>query len=189
MREALAIRTGPIALLLSLGLCGCASAGGTQLDPFEAELARQDSATLALEQWCETRGFAEQGLVTASAVDGPPYAPSQSTRAMLEVSEEETIGYRHVQLSCGGRVLSDAHNWFVPSRLTAEMNHTLETTNTPFGKAVAELHFSRERMEGARGTTEDCPADTILYHRAVLRRPDGQPISLVVECYTPENLR
>jgi hypothetical protein len=44
-----------------------------------------------------------------------------------------------VQLWCGDRLLSEADNWYVPSRLTPAMNTALETTDTPFGKAVQEL--------------------------------------------------
>ena len=31
---------------------------------------------------------------------------------------------------CGDQVFSEADNWYVPARLTAEMNHALDTTDT-----------------------------------------------------------
>lgn len=99
------------------------------------------------------------------------------------------MAYRHVRLSCGASVLSVAHNWYVPSRLSPDMNEALETSDTPFGKVVAPLRFTRERLASERGPAEGCPKDTILSHRAVLRLPDGRPLSLVVECYTRANLR
>jgi hypothetical protein len=34
----------------------------------------------------------------------------------------------------------------VPARLTPEMTHLLETTDTPFGKVVAALHFRRHTL-------------------------------------------
>ncbi|MFM6832719.1 MAG: hypothetical protein ACKOVA_20640, partial [Novosphingobium sp.] len=93
-----------------------------------------------------------------------------------------------VRLTCGDTVLSVAHNWYVPARLTPEMNRTLETTDAPFGKVVAPLGFRRERLASRRGRMAECPEGTILSHRAVLRLLDGRAISLVVECYTRANL-
>ncbi len=85
-------------------------------------------------------------------------------------------------------MLSVAHNWYVPARLTPEMNRTLETSDTPFGKVVAPLGFRRERLGSQRGRTAECPVGTVLSHRAVLKLADGRAISLVVECYTLANL-
>lgn len=68
------------------------------------------------------------------------------------------------------------------------MNETLERTELPFGKVVAPLGFRRERISEMRGRAKDCPQGTILSHRAVLRRTDGSAISLVVECYTRDNI-
>jgi hypothetical protein len=68
------------------------------------------------------------------------------------------------------------------------MNEALETSDTPFGKVVAPLGFTRKRLASRRGAAEDCPKDTVLSHRALLELPDGRPLSLVVECYTTANL-
>ena len=76
-------------------------------------------------------------------VDKPATA---EVRAALDVKPDEPLGYRRVRLKCGDRVLSEADNWYVPARLTPEMNHVLETTDTPFGKAVAALHFRRHTL-------------------------------------------
>ena len=159
-----------------LALAGCA----TTLDRFEARLAAQDSATAALEQWCGAK-------VTAAPVGGPDLPATGQDRGLLEVPEGEPLRYRHVRLSCGGRVLSEAHNWYVPARLADDLNRQLDTTTTPFGKVVAPLRFTRERIASAG--IEGCPAGTILRHKALLRLPDGRPISLVIECYTRANLR
>lgn len=149
----------------------------------------QDSATAALGQWCARKEIAPPAAIVAEALPGT-LAPSSETRRLLAVGPDERVAYRHVALACGGAVLSVAHNWYVPARLTAEMNRTLETTRTPFGKAVADTHFTRERLAAIEGRGEGCPAGTVLTHRAVLRRAgDGAPISLVVECYTRANLR
>jgi hypothetical protein len=105
-------------------------------------------------------------------------------------------------------VLSEAENWYVPSRLTAEMNHALDSTNIPFGRAVQALNFRRQtlsaqllwsplpegwEMRGACGpagsssTTLRIPSE-VLQHRAVLMLPDGTPFSAVVETYTGDLL-
>jgi len=101
-------------------------------------------------------------------------------------------------------VLSEADNWYVPARLTPEMNRALETTDTPFGKAVASLHFRRHTLSAeliwsplpkgwemgaaASGSgTLPIPAH-LLEHRAVLALPGGEPISEVVETYTGDVL-
>ena len=36
-----------------------------------------------------------------------------------------------MRLKCGDHVLSEADNWYVKARLTPDMNHMLETTDTP----------------------------------------------------------
>ncbi len=182
-------------LLAAPALLGCATAQTGRapdeqvLTQFEAALAAQDSATAALEGWCAARGIAQPAKIVATPAGGPSLPPTKRNRLMLEVSEQEPVGYRHVKLSCGGKVLSEAHNWYVPARLTPEINRQLETTDIPFGKAARPLGFTRERLFETRGTIEGCPKDTVLHHRAVLRLPDGRPVSTVIECYTAENLR
>ena len=86
------------------------------------------------------------------------------------------------------------------------MNHVLETTDTPFGKAVAALHFRRHTLSanllwrplpkgwemGATPAPQKAGPlmipDHVLEHRAVLSTPDGEPFSEVVETYTSEVL-
>jgi hypothetical protein len=85
-------------------------------------------------------------------------------------------------------VLSVAHNWYVPGRMTPEMNRMLDTTDTPFGRVAMPLHFTRRRLAERRGPLPGCPGDTILAHRAALYLPDGKPLSTLVECYTHANL-
>ncbi|MCX7285211.1 MAG: hypothetical protein NTX28_14405 [Novosphingobium sp.] len=166
-------------------LGGCA---GPDLSRFEQVLAANDSATAALGQWCEARRIASPPLIRALA-DRTAQAPATpDIRTALGVSSTEPVGYRHVQLTCGRTVLSFAHNWYVPSRLTPAMNRTLETSDVPFGKVVAQLGFRRERLASRRGPVAECPDGTVLSHRAALRLGDGRAISLVVECYTRANI-
>jgi chorismate-pyruvate lyase len=173
-----------VSLAAALLLAGCA---GHRLPRFEAVLAANESATVALEQWCTTRRFADPARVIADTVAGGPAEPADA-RALLGIDGASALGFRHVRLSCGGRVLSEAYNWYVPSRLTPAMNDTLERTRTPFGKVAAPLAFRRERLATRRGAALGCPAGTVLSHRALLRLPDGHPLALLVECYSTANL-
>lgn len=166
-------------------LTGCTAT----LDAFERTLAAQDSATAALREWCAARGIAAQPIIRAERIRGEDSAPSAETRRLLNAGPDEPIGYRHVRLSCDGEVLSVAHNWYLPARLTPEMNRTLDTSDTPFGRVAAPLRFTRRRLAETRGPLPGCPPDTVLAHRAVLELPDGRPLSALLECYTAANLR
>lgn len=170
---------------LALLLTACAPTLGR----FERTLAAGDSATAALGQWCAARGIAAPAKIVAIADRSAAEAPSAATRAALGVSADEPVAFRQVRLACGGKVLSEAKNWYVPARLTPAMNTTLLSTDTPFGTVVRPLGFRRERLDSRRGRAAECPVGTVLSHRAVLRLADGSGISLVIECYTPANLR
>lgn len=173
------------AAALALLLTGCTT---PRLAEFERTLAAQDSATAALGQWCKARRIADPPTIRAEQSGRAPLA-SPEVRRLLGVSEAEPVAFRHVRLACGAAVLSEADNWYVPARLTPAMNAMLATTQTPFGKVVAPLGFRRERLAQQRGRSGDCPAGTVLSHRALLRLPDGQPLSLVTECYTRGNVQ
>jgi chorismate-pyruvate lyase len=170
--------------ICALWLSGCAP---SRLAEFEQLLATQDSATVALGEWCKTLNLADPPLIRAEPVSANPQ-PSAEIRDLLDVSATEPLGYRHVRLVCGNTVLSIADNWYVPGRLSAEMNQALATTQTPFGKIIASLHFHRDRLSATRGQAYTCPPGTIISHRARLRLPDETPLALVTECYTSDNL-
>lgn len=168
--------------LALLALTGCTT---PQLGRFEATLAATPSATVALGQWCAARGISAPPTIRAIPVHTAPAALPTDAAALLGTTAP---GYRHVRLSCGGTVLSEAHNWYAPQHLTPAMNAALAGTDTPFGTVAAPLRFTRERLDTRRGRASGCPAGTILTHRALLRLPDGRALALVVECYTRANL-
>jgi chorismate-pyruvate lyase len=163
-----------------------------------AELLHHDSATLALERWCRAHGLPSRARVTAQLLRRGNAEPTADQRRRLEVGTAEAVRYRRVWLSCGGRVLSEAENWYVPGRLTPEMNQLLQRTDTPFGRAVAALRFRRRVLAAdllwtpwagggkARGAAWVPPY--VLQHRALLLGADGAPLSEVVETYTREAL-
>jgi hypothetical protein len=175
------------------------------LQSLNADLLSHDSATATLERWCTVHRLASPPRIVAERVplDKPP-TPDQ--RRELNVAPTESIRYRRVRLMCGALALSEADNWYVPGRLTPEMNRLLDTTDVPFGKAVQALHFQRhilsstllwrplpdgwelgEHPRCGGGAPLDMPS-RLLEHRALLVLPDGTPISEVVETYTDKVL-
>lgn len=176
------------------------------LQTLNADLLSNDSATLTLDRWCESHRMATPAKIVAERVRDQDKDPTDEVRKLLGVEADEPVRYRHVRLHCGTHVLSEADNWYVPARLTADMNKVLDTSDTPFGRAVQALHFHRHtlsarllwsplpagwEMAGTLGTAGkgalQIPAETI-QHRAVLSLPDGTPFSVVVETYTNEIL-
>jgi chorismate-pyruvate lyase len=175
------------------------------LESLNADLLSHDSATLTLERWCADHRLADPARIVAERVRDADKPATADVRAALNVKPDEPLGYRRVKLKCGERVLSEADNWYVPARLTPEMNHVLETTDTPFGKAVAALRFRRRTLSaelmwsplpkgwemGATvggGSGALAVPEHVLEHRAVLTLPDGEPFSEVVETYSGEVL-
>lgn len=139
---------------------------------------------MALAQWCRAKNLAGNPVITATRLTDDAPLPGDA-RAALALGAQEPVSFRHVRLVCGDLVLSDARNWYLPARLPPEMNRALADTEQPFGSVIAPLHFTRERIDSLHGAGPGCPAQTILTNRAVIRKPDGEALALVVECYQP----
>jgi len=174
------------------------------LQTLNADLLSHDSATLTLERWCADHSLAEPPQIVARRVRDVPKPVPDDLRVLLRVDAGEPIGYRHVQLMCGTHVFSEADNWYVPGRLTADMNRRLETSDEPFGKVVQPLHFQRRTLSAEllwsplppgwemQATRAAVPRDrsrvhipaAVLRHRAVLVDGAQVPFSTVVETYT-----
>jgi chorismate-pyruvate lyase len=172
------------------------------LQSLNADLLSHDSATLVLERWCGKHHIAAPAHIVAERDKTVHKAPTPEQLQRLGVNAGETVGYRNVKLLCGDHVLSEADNWYVPDRLTPDMNKALDTTDVAFGRAVAPLHFQRHTLsadllwsplpEGwetaatiaasGQGALQ-IPAH-VLQHHAILTRGDGTPFSEVVETYT-----
>ncbi len=176
------------------------------LESLDADLLSHDSATLTLERWCDAHRLAAPPTIRAERVLGVDKPPGEEQRRLLGVGASEPLRYRRVRLACGAHVLSEADNWYVPARLTPEMNQVLDTSDVAFGRAVQALAFQRRTLSaellwhplpegwemagilpppgpGALAI----PAE-VLRHRAVLTLPDGTPFSEVVETYSGEVL-
>jgi len=107
-------------------------------ESLNATLLASPSATFALDTWCADHRLSNAPTTHARLNREVDKAASAEQRAPLEVGPDEPIKFRQVELACGDRVLSIANNWYVPSRLAPAMNQTLETTDTPFGRVVAD---------------------------------------------------
>jgi chorismate-pyruvate lyase len=83
---------------------------------------------------------------------GAEQPPTDEQRQLLRVSATELVRYRRVRLICGDHVLSEADNWYVPARLTPEMNRLLDTTDIAFGRVVQPLKFRRRTLSASRAT-------------------------------------
>ena len=168
------------------------------LQTLNAELLSHDSATATLQAWCDGHGGAG-AKIKADRVKGQDKPPSEAATAALALKPGQAVRYRRVRLSCGDKVLSEADNWYLPERLTPEMNRVLDSSDTPFGVVARPLDFHRRTLsarllyrplpEGWESRPADdadpppVPAE-VLQHSAILTTPDGAPLSFVVETYT-----
>ncbi len=176
------------------------------LQSLNADLLSHDSATLTLDRWCAAHHLADPATITAERVHDIEKPATAEQRQLLRVGATEPLGYRRVRLHCGAHVLSEADNWYVPSRLTADMNQALANSDIAFGRAIQALKFQRHTLS-AQLLWAPLPAGWemalperggysgallvppyVLQHTAVLSLPDGTPLSALVETYTAEVL-
>jgi chorismate-pyruvate lyase len=165
------------------------------------------SATLTLEAWCHDHHLADEDVIAAEVVRGVTKAATPEQRRRLQVGPNTEVKYRRVRLRCGSRVLSEAENWYVPDRLTAEMNHSLDVTNTAFGRVVQSLKPYRETFDATilwsplpeGWERSQRPAakvnaqplaipDALFEHRAIVYTGQHIPISEVDEVYQKQLL-
>lgn len=204
------------ALLASLGACVTPAGGSRSADCHDEHLSRveaqallqtlnvellsHDSATATLEHWCERHHLATPAIVVAERIREVDKPATAELRRALAVPDAEAIRYRHVRLRCGPVVLSEADNWYVPGRLSEEMNRQLDTSDVPFGKVVKPLRFQRYTLESralwtplpdgwemqprSAACTAIVPPAQVLQHRALLMLPNGLPLSEVIETYS-----
>lgn len=158
------------------------------IETLSARLLATPSATAVLEAWCAERGLAADPRILAVRVPGIDKAPSPVQRERLAVDPDETVHYRRVRLTCGSHVLSEADNWYVPGRLTPEMNAALDGTQAPFGSVVRPLKPSRRnlslRMLWRPGEGTMPGPDAPLFAVEALLSAGGVPFCEVAETYT-----
>ena len=178
----------------------------TEVQRLQNQLQRRDSATETLRLWCADHHWADPADIRALRDAKTQKPPSPAVRSLLGAGPKTPIRYRRVKLMCGERVLSEADNWYLPGKLTAEMNRLLDQTDTPFGVAVRALGFKRLAVDSrillhpfdeppiAASTRPDAPPQSlvlpygVIENSAVLLAADGAPFSVVVETYTRATL-
>src|SRR5580658_5641453 len=172
------------------------------IETLNAEVLASRSATLTLEDWCRDHQLAKEPAIVAELVRGVAKSPTAEQRQRLQVTPQAEVRYRRVLLRCGNRVLSEADNWYVPDRLTADMNRLLDTTGTPFGKVVQPLEPYRETFavrllwsplpdgweHGSIALPSAPPGilaipDELFEHQAILFTREHKPFSEVDEVY------
>jgi len=176
------------------------------LQSLELALVTQDSATLVLDDWCVRHHLAPPGTqIVAERQPGAERPAPPEVRANLHVGADEPLRYRLVHLRCGARTVSIAENWYIPARLTPEMNRALDATDVSFGRIVRPLRFRRQTL-ASRILWSPLPEDwdtidagsanrtllsahlaippRVIENHAVLVLPDGTPFAQVIENYT-----
>ncbi|HYE74749.1 MAG TPA: hypothetical protein VEF04_15530 [Blastocatellia bacterium] len=173
------------------------------MQSLNANILSSPSATLSLEKWCRDHKLAREPKIVARSIRNGVKAPTTEQRKRLQINNEVQVKYRRVQLHCGDKVLSEAENWYVPSRLTEEMNRLLDTSETPFGKVVQPLGPYRrtfatkmlwaplpegwelEPPRSSPGTTNQLLAipDALFEHHALLYSREHKPFAEVYEIY------
>lgn len=161
--------TAFVAAILAAGLIAAAAPG-----PLD-RIAAGESASAVLGDWCSAHRLPPLHADRLSRRK----MPDGGVRSALEAAGDATIAYRRVRLACGPRAMSEADNWYLPARLTPDMNRRLDTTDAPFGLVVKPLAFQRRTLAAGPG------AHGHFVVRAVLIDQAGAPFSYVVERYAP----
>lgn len=192
-------------LSVAVLLAGCTATQAPRpaADPWQAyalmqtlneQLLASRSATATLREWCAEHHLAATPEIVAEQLPGNVPASSEQ-RERLRVSADEPVRYRYVRLKCGDRVMSEAENWYVPSRLTADMNHQLDASRTPFGRAIESLQPYRKtfltrvlRAEPDRKRPRSASPAALFEHRAIVYGASHQPLAEVRETYLPSAL-
>jgi chorismate-pyruvate lyase len=159
------------------------------MQTLNAELLASRSATATLRAWCARHRLATTPEIVAEVVD-VAIAASSEQRERLQVPADEPVTYRRVRLRCGSRIMSEAENWYVPARLTAEMNRQLAGTRTPFGQVIASLEPYRRTFDlqvhwplPASDRRLSLAPQEIFEHRAIVFSDAHLPLAEVREVY------
>lgn len=190
----------PPVLCVALALGSCASTGAPEADSgrlrayvlmqtLNAELLASRSATATLRDWCAQHRLAATPEIVAESLQGNVPATSEQ-RGRLQVTPDEPIRYRRVRLRCGSRVMSEAENWYVPGRLTADMNRQLEGSQAPYGRVIESLEPYRRTFHMQvhwpfpDGYQHRSSAPAAMFeHGAIVYTSAHQPLAEVREIY------
>ena len=150
------------------------------------------SATMVLDAWCAHHGMAAPNGVSIQKISsGTVEKIPAHVRKALAIPRGADIMHRRVRLLCGGHILSEADNWYVPARIPPVMRETLTTTDVSFGRVLAPLNFTRKPLTLKMLATAKLISKAasqghgfdLFAHNALLSLPDGQPLAYVQETY------
>ncbi|MPR07682.1 hypothetical protein [Microvirga tunisiensis] len=156
------------------------------------------TATDTLVAWCEEYGLSHGPITVDVRQRFAPAVVPDEVMAALGPATPEIVHYRQVWLKRGSLALAAAENWFVPQRLTADMNQILNQTDIPFGTVIAPLHPVRRTLVANAGPLADDlvedPAwfsgsahqphpEIILEHKAMILTGSGTSLALVNEFF------
>ena len=179
-----AIAGAALTLTLAMATAAQPPTAPALMQALNDELLASRSATQTLEAWCGDHHLAAPPRIVAQVVTNADKPATSEQRQRLHVTGSDVVKFRHVRLQCGSRVLSEADNWYVPSRLSVDMNHLVETTDTPFGTVVRPLEPYRETIAVTMFWTGGAaPPEALFAHRALLFTRDHVPFSEVYEVY------
>lgn len=168
-----------------------------ELERFDALMRSSGSATATLTEWMRARAMRAQVDVVAHVRADQAADLPAGLAQRLKLTDAGSIAYRRVWLSCEGRVLSVAENWFVPERLTSVMRQQLAAGKIPFGNVIKPFTPVRRTLSSRKlwsPSDEQAAAcsrlpTTLLHHHAIVSDRLGLPICEVSEIYTRNILR
>ena len=149
-----------------------------------SRLLAAKSATATLEQWCAEKHLADPALIRAVRDPKASRRLSLTERRRIGLGVHARVRYRRVRLMCGGHLMSEAENWYVPGRLTPAINALLDGSETPFGTAIRELAPTRRTLG-----VEWLHGANLFRHRALVLDRDGRVLAEVVETYKMSALK
>jgi hypothetical protein len=149
------------------------------IQDLSARLISGATATETLLAWCDEHGLSDGPITVEIRQRFSPAVVPDDVLPALRLDPCEAISYRHVQLMRGSLPLAAAENWFVPQRLTADMNEALIRTNVPFGRVIAPLHPSRRTLAAHLPPHSEIS----LLHEAVILSNAGTALAFVKESY------
>lgn len=172
------------------------------LQSLNVELLTGDSEKQTLEHWCVSHRLVSNPQIAIERVLDAEELPTEAQRKMLATAEKEPVRHRKVRVRCGSSVLLEADDWYLPSRVSPQVNALLEGTELPLQRAVQIAHFKRRTLSAtllwpqlpelgelgsAKGVTESqaigpLPA-RVLTHHVLLMLPDGRPFGEIQANY------
>jgi hypothetical protein len=150
------------------------------IQDLSARLIAGATATQTLLAWCDEHSLSEGPITVAIRQCFSPAVVPGDVLPALRLDPGEGISCRHVRLMRGSLPLAAAENWFVPQRLTADMNEALIRTDVPFGRVVAPLRPLRRTLAAHLPSY----SEIVLVHKAVILSSAGAALAYVKETYS-----